>query len=368
MKALFSILAAVMATSAWAARSPGFGVDAFDKAVDANRGTAVFSPLSFELDAVAMADAFDPIVKAHFAETLGVLTGLEGTYVPLANYFAEAAATNRLQFVAARAFLVPDFRKVSAAYRQELERNYQAEVCRVFPKAGAECWFRARMDGQMEDFEIPIQTAKAERNSFYDLADLRLSWAEPFALEDTRKWGNLELMCDIREIDLYEANGVEMGRLPMADGVWIYFLRSGKGKDFAAVRALATSKHIDHLLAVMGSVTDPGVYHGPAVVGIPKLDIASNNDIAGALAHFKFPTKGYLRLNGDLAAQDFRQICRFRLDEQGLDPVPLKAKPADKIIRANSGTRKFVLTGPFVFFVHHERTNSILVMGQFAGK
>lgn len=367
MKAVVLALAAMAAASALAARSPEFGADAFSEAVAAGKGTAVFSPLAFELDAVIMADAFDPLVKAHFAETLGVLTGLEGTYVPMVRYFAETAATNRLQFVSARAFLVPDYRKVSAAYRQELERNYQAEVCRVFPKTGAECWFKARMDGLMEDFEIPMQTAKAERNSFYDLVDLRLSWAEPFALEDTRKVGKRELMCDIREVDLYAGNGFEMARLPMADGAWIYFLKPDRGRDLAAVRTAMGSKHIGHLLSVMGSVTEPGVYHGPAVVGIPRLDIRSSTDIAGAMAHFKFPAKGYLRLNGDLTAQDFRQICRFRLDEQGLDMAPCKVKPDEKILHANADTRKFVLTGPFGFFVYHERTNSILVMGEFAG-
>ena len=384
MKRILAIVAAIgMSGLAWAGRTPGFSVEAFNAGVPA--GTAesrVFSPLGFELDSVIMANAFEPIAKSHFAETLGVLTGLEGTYVPMLGHLREVSSTNRLSYVSARAFLVPDFRKVSAAYAQDLQRDYQAEVGLAFPKEGVESWFRVSMEGEMEDFEIPMETSKAERNSFYELASVHISWAEPFPLENRRKksfFPNVDdfknkmlvdMMCDIREVELYTARNYTMGRIPMADGAWFYAVVPHTGASLKDVREQITEKNFADLLVMMESITETGVYKGPAVVAIPTMDVTSVNDLTGVMAHFKFPVKGYLKLNGELQGKDFRQIVRFRLDEQGVDAEPLMSKPPAQQMHLvkDKGIHSLVLNRPFLYFIYHESTKSILVMGQYTGR
>lgn len=385
MKKLIAVLAVLgISGSVWAGRTVGFGVDAFNASVPAGEsGNKVFSPLGFEFDSVLMANAFEPITKAHFAETLGVLTGLEGTYVPMLARLRDGAATNRISYVSARAFLVPGFRNVSPAYAQELQREFQAEIGLSFPKEGIESWFRAMMEGDMEDFEIPLETAKSERNSFYELASIRLSWEEPFPTENRRKRAFFpvpadqknrvltDMMCDIRVIELYKAKNFTLGRIPMADGAWFYAAIPDSDADLKTVREQISSKNIDDLLAVMGSITEPGVYKGPAVVAIPTMDLTSSIDLTAAMGQCKFPVKGYLKLNGELPGKDFRQVVRFRLDEQGMDAEPLRTKPADKKVHLDKNghaVHSFVLNHPFVFFVYHEPTKSMLVMGQYTGR
>ena len=384
MKRILAILAiGAFSGTVWAGRMPGFNMEAFNAGVPAGTlESKVFSPLGFELDSVMMANAFEPIAKSHFAETLGVLTGLEGTYVPILRHLREVSSTNRLSYVSARAFLVPDFRKVSAAYAQDLQRDFQAEVTLAFPKEGAECWFRAMMEGDMEDFEIPMDTAKSERNSFYELASMHISWAEPFPVGNRRKkafFPNVgdfktrvltDMMCDIREVELYTGKTYTMGRLPMADGAWFYAVLPHNGTSLKAVREQLTEKNFGDLLVMMDSITEAGIYKGPAVVAIPTIDQTSVNDLTGAMGHFKFPVQGYLKLNGDIPGRDFRQVVRFRLDEQGVDAEPLKAKPREQQVHLDKGKEihSLVLNRPFLYFVYHEPTKSVIVMGQYTGR
>ncbi len=383
MKRILAILVIGISGAAWAGRMPGFNMEAFNAGVPAETlESKVFSPLGFELDSVMMANAFEPIAKSHFAETLGVLTGLEGTYVPILRHLREVSSTNRLSYVSARAFLVPDFRKVSAAYAQDLQRDFQGEVTLAFPKEGAECWFRAMMEGDMEDFEIPMDTAKSERNSFYELASVHISWAEPFPVGNRRKKAFLpneadfktrvltDMMCDIREVELYTGKTYTMGRLPMADGAWFYAVLPHSGTSLKAVREQLTEKNFGDLLAVMDSITETGIYKGPAVVAIPTMDQTSVNDLTGAMGHFKFPVQGYLKLNGDIPGRDFRQVVRFRLDEQGVDAEPLKDKPQEQQVHLDKGKEihSLVLNRPFLYFIYHEPTKSVIVMGQYTGR
>ena len=114
-----------------------FGSDAFNRAVSvAAKGTVVFSPLSFEIDSVALSDAFDPITKAHFAETLGVLSDFEGVYGELLGELRAATDTNRFSFISARALCIPSMRMSSVAYRRDIQSLYTAEICPASPKEG----------------------------------------------------------------------------------------------------------------------------------------------------------------------------------------------------------------------------------------
>ena len=355
-----------------------FGADAFNRAVSvAAKGTAVFSPLSFELDSVALSDAFDPITKAHFAETLGVLSDFEGVYGRIVGRLQEAAQTNRFSFVSARAMCVPDMRMASVTYRRDVQSLFSAEICPATPKDGAECWLRNMMDGDMEDFDIPLGAVGSGRYAFYDLASVKMSWKEPFPTANTRGISfatddgrriEVEAMCDIRCADLWENRRFSMIRLPLADEAWFFALVPNGEQTLGDIRSDFSSLKVDDLLSVMNSVTVTGVSHGPVAIVIPKMDVTSTVDLVGVFGYFRFPLKGFSRLDAEMRPALAKQHVRFRLDERGLDPEPLVEKSAEEIVHADADTKRFLLTRPFLFFVYHEPTGTIPLAGQFTGR
>ena len=307
-----------MVTQCFGARSLGFGVEAFNSAVPAEaKNSLVFSPLSFEFDSVIMADAYEPITKAHIAETLGVLSDLVVTYEPLMRYYNETAATNHITFLSARAFLVPDYDKVSAAYRQETQRNYGAEVAIRFPPQGPQTWFRTKLDGMFEDFELPPNVAAMEVNSFYDVLYVSVE------AEGEKVTGKVTPYAKF-----------DLEKIPLQGEAELYIARPKEGVSLAELRNEISEANIDELVNVVGE---------SKVLTVPYISLTSNLNIARPMQKFQFPTSGYLRLNGGLKGREFHQYCRFRLNGR-------KSKAA------------------MVFFVYHRPTNSILVMGQTTGK
>lgn len=354
-----------------------FGADAFNRAVSAaTRGNAVFSPYSFEIGCIALSDAFDPITKAHFAERIGVLSDFEEVYGAMMARLGDAAVTNRFSVLTARALCLPDVRMANVPYRRQLQTVFSAEVCPGIPAVGAESWLRSAMDGEMEDFSIPLGTVSSGTYAAYELVSVRFSWLEPFPTENTRRIvftladgskRDVEAMCDIRRADMWRNRRFSMVRLPLADGAWFYALLPSEGTTVGDIRGEFTSRTVDDLLSVMKSVTVSGVTHGSVVLAIPKMEVVSDLDLRGVYSYFKFPLKGFQRMDGEMRPAAARQRVRFRLDEQGLDPEPLASKPPESVVRADADTQKFVLNRPFLFFVYHEPTGAVPVAGQFTG-
>ena len=70
-RAMVAALAALAAAEVSAVRHTGFEMDAFNKAYPAsNRGTFVFSPVSFEVDCVLVAESLDVIPKADISSMI----------------------------------------------------------------------------------------------------------------------------------------------------------------------------------------------------------------------------------------------------------------------------------------------------------
>lgn len=355
-----------------------FGSDAFNRAVSVgSKGTVVFSPLSFEIDSVALSDAFDPITKAHFAETLGVLSDFEGVYGELLGKLRGATETNRFSFVSARAICIPSMRMASVAYRRDIQSLYTAEICPASPKEGAESWLRTMLEGDMEDFDIPLGSVSSGRYAFYDLASVRFSWQEPFPTANTRSIPftledgsrrEVEAICDIRAVDIWETRRFSVMRLPLTDGAWFYALMPNGEASLKDVRQEFSSVKIDELLTVMNSVTVSGISHGPAAIVVPKMDVTSTVDLVGVFGYFRFPLKGFSRMDAEMRPAVAKQRVRFRLDEQGLDPEPLVEKAPENVVHADAATKRFVLNKPFLFFLYHEPTGTIPLAGQYTGR
>ena len=356
-----------------------FGADAFNAAVPADSAeSAVFSPYSFEIGCVALGEAFDSITKAHFSETIGVLSDTEEVFGEMmARMRLAAMSTNRFSVLTARALCLPDVRMASVPYRRELQGQFSVEVCSGSQLKGAECWLRAAMDGEMEDFDIPIGTVSSGTYAAYDLVSVRFSWQEPFPTGNTRKMRfhladgssrEVDFLCDLRVADLWRNRRFSMLRLPLADSAWFYAFLPAEGLSLGEIRGELSSASVDSVLAVMKSVTISGISRNSVAIAMPKMDISTEIDLSGAFRHFRFPLKGFERMDGSMRPSAVRQRVRFRMDEQGLDPEPLASKNPESVVHADEKTQKFVLNRPFFFFIHHEPTGTIPVAGQFTGK
>jgi len=371
------LAAAVLSAKLIAATHSGFGLDAFNRAISAaTRGNAVFSPFSFEIDSVIFSEAFGALTRAKYAETMGVLNGLESVYLPLHEELTKQDVRS-MSFLHARAFCVPDERKAHPAYRQWMQKTFSAETFSVGFQKGAECWFRSRMDGEMEDFKLPPKAAADGSYSFYDLMSFRCAWKDPFPTNNTRdikfqlEDGSnrvIPAMCDLRTADIWARSNVTILRLPMSDSDWFYALLPNQGRTVRDIRRELSSATVVNIIAGMKSITEDGISHNAAAIVIPKMDIVCETDLKMPFGYFRFPMTEMERMEKDIRPKFIRQRVRFRLDEFGADGFAFGEKPVDQIVKASQHTIRFVLNRPFLFFVHHERTSTIPVVGQFMGK
>lgn len=362
-----SVLFVLIAMGAQAGRTVGFGADSFNRVIPSTYAkNAVFSPLSFEFDAVLFANASDPITRANVAETLGVLAELDGVYVPL---------YNDRQFVTAKAFCVPDPKKVSPAFRKSLQDNYDASVLQLFPKTGAEAWLKAATDGQMESFQIPNKIATKDRFAYFDLVSMMYDFEEPFPTENTREMvfvtssgekKRIPMMVDARIVDSWQTSRFSAIRLPMKGGNMFYAILPTGESTLPDIRRVVSSERIDILLSIMGSVTESGVSRAPTAIAIPKMDISSFFELGPALRYFRFPSSKLEAIGESLPAVAIRQHARFRLDENGASQAVEKKAPEEEV-RIDKNSKRFFFNSPFIFFVYNQETASILVAGQYTG-
>ena len=381
-RSLRSLLAAatvaLVAAEAGAVRHTGFEADAFNRVYPASyKGTFVFSPMSFELDCVLIAETLETIPKANVASMMGVLIDFPSAYGPI--LAALETPTNGFSFLSARGFCVPDMRRTDVNLRSRIQRDYRAEVMRILPKDGAEAWFKASMDGEMEDFVIPPSAVRPDRCSFFDLVSLSAAWLDPFPSANTRKMPfmvggttnavEMAFMSDVRIADTWETKEYTLLMLPLKGDSKFFALLPKKGYLASDSRADMTSVEIDNLLSIATPASTLDAVSGPCSISIPRLEIRTSTSFAGALRYFRVPTVGLSGITGDVPVQggDFVQFAKFSLLECGRDEKPLLEKDPEDVMPVTADTKKLVFDRPFVFFVYNSATATILVAGQFTG-
>lgn len=370
------LLCLALAFEAGAMRHIGYETDAFSQVFpEDHQKNAVFSPAAFELDSAIVAECLDTIPKAKISEMLGVVLDFENSYRPVMESFA--SSTNGFGFVPARGFCVTEVQKAKCAAMTHLERLYNTEVMMMRPTTGAIAWFRTTMDGEMEDFTFDPGNVTGNRYSFYDLAAIELQWAEPFPTGNTRKLGfttadgetkEMDFMADVRKIDAWENKEFTMVKLALGAGSSLYVLMPQPTVELAAVRRAMSSKRIDELLTVTKSLTEDGVYHGPAAVVLPKLELTARINLIPALEYFKIPLQGLNAVAPEATVLEFVQCARFRMAENARHGGAVEKKSEEQEVRMGPEGKKFIFNRPFVFFVYHEPSAAIPVVGQFTGK
>ena len=369
MRARLAIAAAVVAAAAFASgatRHLGFEADSFNRVYPAGYAKdAVFSPMAFEIDCVVFAESMDTLGKAHVAETMGVLVDLEGVYGPLLREFDNR--TNGFSFVSARAFCVPDVRVASPAFRQQLQRELRVETCNLIPKEGIEAWLRATMDGEMDDFEVPMPVVVSDRFAYYDLVSVKAEFEQPFPAAGVKRLpfrlqdGNTveaNFLTDVREVDAWECKEYVLVRLPLKGGCGFYAMLPKGNVAVADVKGDISSLEIDRLVSSVKSLTDRGTTHSKAYIALPELRMTSRFDVSAVMRYYKFQYAGLVRVAGLRPPKEIVQVARFSVG--GTDE-------SREAVEAPQGVPSLVFDRPFVFFVYHEGTGTIPVAGQYTG-
>ena len=375
---LVAATVALVAAEACAVRHIGFEADAFNRVYPTTyRNTFVFSPVSFELDCVQIAESLDIIPKANVASMMGVVIDFPSAYCPILD--ALETRTNGFSFVSARGFCVPDVRKANVILRSKIQREYRTEVMRVLPKEGAEAWFRASMDGEMENFELPATAVRPDRCSLIDLVSFSVAWRDPFPAANTRMMPfmideasntvDIAFMSDVRIADTWENKEYTLLMLPLKGDASFFALLPKDGYSVSDARTDMTSIEIDSLISLAKPGTLPNAVHGPCSISMPRLSISSRSSFAGALRYFRVPTTGLSGITGDVTVPGgaFEQFTKFSLAECGRDEKPLQQKNPEDVVPVTAETKRLVFDRPFLFFVYHSGTATILAAGQFSG-
>lgn len=373
----FALLPLVILAAAdlFAARHVVFETDVFNRAFPLEcRTDAVFSPLSAEIDFALTAESLDTIARANVAEMMGVLVEFGGVYRPLLERLE--TGTNGFSFVSARGFCLPQVRQARTDYRQQIQRDYGAEVMPLQPVKGAESWFRAAMDGQMEDFTLNAAVSRASAYSFYDLVSIRAEWAEPFPTSNVRRLtfaaadgtkAQLEFLTDVRMAETWLERTYAILKLPLRGGYSFYALLPNPDSDLARVREEFSSMEIESFLTRTGARPVGNYRHAPTVVVIPRFRLTSRVDLTGVMQFFRVPTSALVRLAKGTSPHEFVQRISFCLVEHGADEPPLASKPPEAQLKIQKDTRRLILNRPFLYFVYDEREGTIPLAGQFTG-
>ena len=130
-----------------------------------------------------------------------------------------------------------------------------------------------------------------------------------------------------------------------------------------------TSVDIDGLIALATPGALPGAVRGPCFIAMPILNISSRSSFVGAMSYFRVPTTGLNGITGEIPVQGgaFEQFAKFSLAEYGRGEEPLRSKDPEDEVRVTADTKKLVFNKPFLFFVYHPGTATILAAGQFTG-
>ena len=369
-------LAAFAAVDASAIRHVGFDIDAFNRAYPSTYARSfVFSPASFELDCVLIAESLDTISKANVSSAMGVLIDFPSAYKPVLEAFDDR--TNGFSVVSARGFCVPDIASVSRPFHTHIQTEYCSEVMRLLPKEGAEAWFRAMLDGEMEGFEISANVARSGRYSLYDLVSVSAAWEEPFPLENTKtvpfypddSTNSIGVVCmsDVRVAEFLDEKEYYVLRLPLKGGAAFFAVLPKKGFGLDGAKADMTSMEIDGVIASFGSDANPRRRLVPCAITLPRLELASKTDISGVFSYFRVPTSGLSQVSLSSSAGELAQFARLSLTEHGRNERALVRKGEDEMIPVTPETKELLFDRPFLFFIYHEGTGTIPVAGQFTG-
>lgn len=372
-------LAAMAGVTARAERSAALSFGAHNAAIPAtSTQNRVFSPFSYELDCCVFAEASDAVQRANIAETFGVLTDFESVYVPILESFRKYSTEDAPIFLTARALCVRDLSMANVGFRKSVWDLCNASLCSLYLPDGAETWIRAKMDGHMEDLELPVIDTKTPGHyGYFDVvyssealvcekkeADVNLDFN---GLDGTkRKVRYAAARCPVEFI---RSPKYSLYRFPLKGGASLYVATNPENRDFTRMRDRFNFERFNETLASLHAIGDENCKKGMCRLVMPRLAFFSRNDLKGAMVANKIPAAGFANLDPSLVKREALQIVRFAMkyDEQKNAAAAL-VEADDEDDGANTVLTELgdvVIDSPFLFFVHHPDTDTITVSGEF---
>lgn len=358
-----------MAAVAYGERSLTPGIDAFNASVPVDYAkSAAFSPLSFEYDCCVFAEALDPIGRANVSEKLAVMTDFTGAYYPILDAFESMPPSDRLLFSSARTIGVSEISKVNADFKRRVfGTRMNASISLSWPTRGAENWIKAKLDGRMEDFAMPIGKIGHDKYSIVDAAVVMaelppdaacVSVEEEFRVspDETKKIPFLKFRS---KVDFARTAEKVVLRVPLRGGAFLYLMTPGETKTLADVRKTVTGESILSCTLEPLDATAKGTGSAICELSIPAFDMLTSTEMEKGFEELHIQKGEITYLYPALTGRSAFQSVRFVL---GKGDVP------DDAVELPAATMKAAFNRPFMFFVYCPDTNTIPVIGQFAGE
>lgn len=360
----------MMAVAAFGERSLKPGIDAFNASVPTNSAeTVAFSPFSFELDCCVFAEALDPIGRANVSEKLSVMSDFTTAYYPILDTFEEMATSNNLVFLSARTLGVNEISRVNAEFKRRLfELKMNSSISLPCPHKGAERWIKAKLDGRMEDFAMPLGKSNHYQYQLVDAAvvsvallpDADCGTSEGNFRKDDGELVKIPFLTFRARVDYLKTAEKTIIRIPLRGGAFLYVMMPEGEASLTDIRNAITGSSI-HPLTL--EPFDPGLRgtgKGVCEISIPKMDFISTVDFEKGMEALGIPQQDILYLYPDLRLRSAHQAVRFILNEGNV--------PQDNKEVVGTATFKTSFNRPFLFFVYFPEVNVITVIGQFTGK
>ncbi len=368
------ILSCAAVLSARAERSAAYSIDAFNSACQTNGiSNRVFSPFSYELDCCVFAEASDPVQRANIAETYGVLTDFESVYRPIVDEFASVTNPAAPVFLAARALCLRDVDMAKIGFRKTIWDLCNASVCPLLLMDGAETWFRAKMDGYMEDLEFPPASSVDGRYCYYDVVyassclvceNKPSAVARDFIAADGSR-RQTHFVKARTPVEYYTTSKYALYRFPLLGGDWLYVATVPEKGDFSSLAKALNCDNFRSTLAMMSAVGDPNCKKGVCSLVMPGLKLHTETDLKSAMAANKIPASGFANLDSSLVKRDARQIVRFNLKYEETANAAAALADEDESATALPDLGEIVFDRPFLFFVLHPAKDLITIAGEF---
>ena len=403
---LAASVAIAASNTAFAARTSEFGVNIFNTSVEpVALSNAVFSPIAFELDCAVFAEACDPISRANTAEALGVLTELLHFYQPI--YQRLSAPTNGYSFVTARAWCLPDIRLAYIEFRKRIWERCGAAVCSSFPPKGAERFLLSMMDGEMEDFCMPLPSFAKSHYSYFDLVSEKVTIttnAMPQAQIRTGEFHKLTgevsqvpfLYCNRANVDYCRSQYWQIVRLELEGGAWLYLVRPAENFSFVDMRHQLTPAALYGAMSSVLSLTEKDAGSAYCELSFPLIDMTGETDLAAGFRLALVPSQGFDFIDRSLTTRHAKQRARVRIsppkattgdaaqspetekkaageEEEDASSVAAYdpsaqwrvAKEQWQAPRKNAGV--FDFSSPFLFMIYHPELDIVTSIGQYMG-
>ncbi|MBR0197227.1 MAG: hypothetical protein IJQ34_03755 [Kiritimatiellae bacterium] len=369
---LFPLITAFFVSCAFAERSSIFGVEAYNANFPARdiKTNTLFSPLALEHDCCTLAEAFDSIGRANVAEKLGVMTDFPSVYGPIIESFANADETNRVEFISARAICVKDSSKADKEYRRKIFELNGSSVCSAWPTIGVERWFRAKMDGNMEDYLVPASKITSTGYTLLDVDYIGAEFPDDVKVEDlTADFTKDEMKKTLPFLKISTSlvfrydDGILSLKIPLKGGADLYIFTTTNEKPLSDVRKVVNGDNFKSIIYNHQPVEGRGAKESSFDLYLPKIDYTSSCDLDKALDFANVAESGFQSLDKALRKRVSRQTARLNISKS-----KFPKQPEAQELQVNSKRKRMVIDRPFLFFIHMNEFDLIPAIGEFLGE